>query len=193
MKKCSICGVEKPFEDFHKDKSSKDGRKAACKECTKKRAKMYHQKNKAKNNESSRNWYKNNREKKLKQNKEWINSNVLRRLANVVTRRNKQKYGTDEVITKEALESILESQGGKCYYTNKDMDMTRSTGTKFNDYQISVDRKDSSLPYTKSNIVLCCWRVNQIKNNLSVEELLDWCKLILEHTNEQTKKEGNQT
>ena len=33
FKVCSMCGEEKPLSEFHKDASSKFGRKSACKEC----------------------------------------------------------------------------------------------------------------------------------------------------------------
>jgi len=33
MKKCTKCSVEKPLEDFHCDKSTKDGKTYACKQC----------------------------------------------------------------------------------------------------------------------------------------------------------------
>ena len=35
MKKCSKCGVEKEFTEFHKDKAYKDGLKGRCKSCIK--------------------------------------------------------------------------------------------------------------------------------------------------------------
>ena len=51
--------------------------------------------------------------------------------------------------------------------------------TKTNKKIVSVDRVDSTKGYTKSNIVLCCWAVNNIKQDLTVEELKYWSKLIL--------------
>ena len=34
MKKCFRCKLEKPLEQFHKDKHSKDGRYYQCAECS---------------------------------------------------------------------------------------------------------------------------------------------------------------
>lgn len=31
-----------------------------------------------------------------------------------------------------------------------------------------------------SNVVLCCWIVNNMKQDLSVNELKHWCKIISE-------------
>ena len=36
MKSCTLCKIEKPFEDFHKRSASDDGRDYRCKECRKK-------------------------------------------------------------------------------------------------------------------------------------------------------------
>ena len=41
MKKCRVCGIEKPLTEFHKDKSYKDGRKTICKTCSKKQSAEY--------------------------------------------------------------------------------------------------------------------------------------------------------
>lgn len=43
MKTCYVCKVEKPLEDFHRNKSSKDGRQNRCGACaTEKNIERYH-------------------------------------------------------------------------------------------------------------------------------------------------------
>lgn len=37
MKKCNICKIEKPIDQFHRDRSEKDGRDRRCKPCSTKR------------------------------------------------------------------------------------------------------------------------------------------------------------
>ena len=49
---------------------------------------------------------------------------------------------------------------------------------------ISPDRIDSSKGYTKDNIQFVCNRVNAMKNNMNTEELLYFCKKIVEHVRE---------
>ena len=41
MKTCSKCGIEKPFEDYFKDKRAKDGSYSHCKECNRLETKKY--------------------------------------------------------------------------------------------------------------------------------------------------------
>ncbi len=47
MKTCTICGLSKPFDDFHREKKCKqDGRMAKCKPCKRIITKQYYDKNK---------------------------------------------------------------------------------------------------------------------------------------------------
>ena len=64
MKKCSRCNIEYDYYSFYKDKSSKDGLRSNCKECSKKyreetrdKQKEYREKNKEKINKDQRDNY----------------------------------------------------------------------------------------------------------------------------------------
>lgn len=46
---------------------------------------------------------------------------------------------------------------------------------------LSIDRIDSALPYTKSNVQLVCYQVNLMKSELSQSQLLYWCERILKN------------
>lgn len=46
---------------------------------------------------------------------------------------------------------------------------------------LSVDRIDSSLGYVRGNIQLVCMAVNQMKSDLTIEQLKYFCKSILEY------------
>lgn len=54
----------------------------------------------------------------------------------------------------------------------------------------SVDRYDSSLPYTKANSVIVSWRWNKIKSDATVEEIVKGAEWLLR---EQAKREGKLT
>ena len=84
MKKCCRCKVEKVFSEFHKNKASKDGFKAACKECRRietienydyDKAKEYREANKEKRKQQYDKWYSKNREERLKRRKKWREEN----------------------------------------------------------------------------------------------------------------------
>lgn len=109
MKKCSQCGIEKDIELFNKDKSSNDGHRANCKECSKRyrdenkerdslrakeyyknhtyksedydseKCKIYYENNKGKIKERMRQNYENNRNEKLAYQKEYQKNNKDRR------------------------------------------------------------------------------------------------------------------
>lgn len=48
------------------------------------------------------------------------------------------------------------------------------SGVKYN----GLDRIDSSVGYTKGNVVAACWCCNRMKRNLSVEDFLGACSVI---------------
>ncbi len=63
-KRCCKCKKWKKMEDFHKDKSRKDGRVYRCKECIKPLASKYYQKNSEKIKQRTKKFH--------QENKEWI-------------------------------------------------------------------------------------------------------------------------
>lgn len=73
----------------------------------------------------------------------------------------------------EDLQEIWNKQQGKCYYTQIDMNFTYSLSLP---KQMSVDRKDSSIGYTKDNCVLCCQFINYAKHDYKMEDFLSFLK-----------------
>ena len=49
---------------------------------------------------------------------------------------------------------------------------------------LSIDRIDSTKGYSKDNVQLVCMAANQMKNDLSMEELTSLCSMILNTVNE---------
>ena len=98
MKKCSKCGEVKPFSEFHRRRDRVSNCASQCKECDKKRKKIYITKNKEKikqkkeeNKEHTSNYFKNyrkNNKKKCSENvkkstqkaKENLNDSYIKRL-----------------------------------------------------------------------------------------------------------------
>ena len=107
MKKCSQCGSEKELELFNKDKSSKDGYRCNCKECSKR----YRDENKEKskeyrirNSESRREFDKNRKYDPIKK-KEYYLLNKERILKNL-----RDNYNTDPNKKVSVSEGIPEKQ-----------------------------------------------------------------------------------
>ena len=80
----------------------------------------------------------------------------------------------------------FEEQKGLCFYS-KDK-MTLGTDRKIkrfgggykknNKTVVSIDRIDPDIGYTKSNCVLCCWYVNNMKQDLKLKEFKDIVKKL---------------
>lgn len=85
-----------------------------------------------------------------------------------------------ENLTFNDVVDIYNSQAGKCKLSGIKMEATRDKigSQRRNMKAISIDRIDSKIGYIKENIQLVCCAVNQMKNELSTEELIFWCKAI---------------
>lgn len=152
---CTKCGETKAKALFIKCREAKSGYRNLCKICRNKNQKISRdsigQKNYKKNDDQS--------EKKL------LPLWVLM-LSRNIRRRNLEKWGLNGPDANFLID-LYEKQSGLCYYSKMPMN------TDIRDkslYKISVDRLDSSLPYTKDNIVLCTVGMNYCKNSSTVEE-----------------------
>lgn len=75
MKKCTKCGVEKPFSDFHKNNRTKDGLIGSCKSCVSNYHKTYYERNKAHMKTDSLRRYSEDKEKHKARFKAWRERN----------------------------------------------------------------------------------------------------------------------
>lgn len=76
-------------------------------------------------------------------------------------------------VNYEDLMDIYSNQNGKCFYTDEQLICKFREGT--HPHTLSIDRIIPEKGYIKNNIVLCCFRINAIKSNLSLDEM----KIIL--------------
>lgn len=60
-KVCSACGTEKPLDEFYRRKSSRDGRRADCKDCVRQRSLAWKKENKERHLAANKAWQENNR------------------------------------------------------------------------------------------------------------------------------------
>jgi uncharacterized protein (DUF2342 family) len=102
--------------------------------------------------------------------------------------RNARNRNLDFTITKDYLWNLYLQQNKKCVLSGQDISLVRGKDTSIQ--TASLDRIDSSKGYVEGNVQWVHKVVNIIKNNLSDEDFLNWCCLIVRHKigemNEQT-------
>jgi hypothetical protein len=121
MKTCSNCSTEKPFSDFHKNKSRKDGLNGFCKNCMKEKCSASYQKNKKKYLENGKKWRAENRDRHIflskrwnannddrcKENaRKWCEENIDKRRAITANRSASKRNATPKWLTKEQKQQI---------------------------------------------------------------------------------------
>jgi len=87
-----------------------------------------------------------------------------------------KKSGFEMKITLEDLQDLWDLQDGKCAISGIQMTYIFNNGrTPTN---VSLDRINPLEGYTKENIQLVCMATNQMKSDLSMDELLYFCEQI---------------
>lgn len=99
------------------------------------------------------------------------------------SKRRKWLSGLQFTIKANDLIDLWNKQNGKCALTG--FPMTYSVRKGYQLFNASVDRIDNAVGYEPQNIRLTCRFANQMKFKLSDQELLTWCKAIIQ-TIEQT-------
>ena len=81
-----------------------------------------------------------------------------------------ERRNIDFLVSMEFIWELFISQDRRCKLTGLFLDFSDA----------SLDRIDSSLGYTEANVQWVHKTVNTIKWNMSVEELVGWCSLIVD-------------
>lgn len=87
-----------------------------------------------------------------------------------------RERGHDLFITVEDAWEVFQQQGGVCIFTG--LPLTFRGYNQHGEQTASLDRKDSTKPYTIDNIQWVHKVVNRMKNKLGDEEFIRWCNLI---------------
>lgn len=85
-------------------------------------------------------------------------------------------------VSIEFLWDLYQDQGGYCALTGLPITLVpriKNSTVNWDIITASLDRKDSSIGYVSGNVWWVHKEVNRLKNNYSLEELLYWCKLIV--------------
>lgn len=100
----------------------------------------------------------------------------IKKLLNFARHRAK-KHNRDFDLDETFIRSLIEDQSNKCALS----------GIEFIDnhkiFEMSIDRIDSDLGYTRDNVQLVCIIVNRIKMDHSQDLIIDICKRIAEKQN----------
>lgn len=81
-------------------------------------------------------------------------------------------------LTLQDLKSVFESQNGICPYSGVKLIFAPSSGKSNPIYTMSIDRKDSSLDYTKNNIQFTSIAMNHLKNNMTEEQMQEMLAVL---------------
>lgn len=146
---CSICGVKK--EKTTTNYIYRKDRNQYMTTCNECRSKRFNKQRSHERNFLQRVWY-----------------GAAKRLTNTTS---------TEVITYEELYDIWLKQDKKCAITG--IHMTTATGVGRVQTNVSIDRIDNKLGYTKDNVQLVCLWANTAKNDLPMSEFVEYCKKVL--------------
>ena len=89
-------------------------------------------------------------------------------------------YGREFQLTQEAVSSIYQRQGGKCYYTGGGIPLPSSAATGLDrPGSVAIVCLDSSGPVTESNSVLTTRKTRSIRSMFNTEEeFVDFCRNV---------------
>lgn len=79
MKRCNKCGIEKPLDDFYRDRSRKDGRHPWCKPCIAAKRAAWYERNRETNLAYQAEWREKNKDKKAAGDRAWVAANPQRK------------------------------------------------------------------------------------------------------------------
>lgn len=78
MKKCGLCQLKKPFNEFYIDKRLNDGHSTYCKKCACEKAKKWQKDNPEKAHQRKKKWGKENYERTKRNWTTWRNNNRIK-------------------------------------------------------------------------------------------------------------------
>jgi hypothetical protein len=158
QRKCASCEIEKDISEFHSDKSSTTGLQSYCKDCQ---------------SEKSKKWA------------STLDGFVKRLHLDMRHNAKKRAKELNIEITCDDIKELYFKQNGLCALSGLTMTtdtyMTKGNQHIINKMNISIDRINSDLGYTKDNIQLVGAMINRMKSDLTNKEFIDFCSIISEY------------
>ena len=162
IRKCACCEIEKDISDFHSDKSSPTGLQTYCKNC---------------------------QTQKTKKCTSTLNGFIKKIYKDMYHNAEKRAKELNIELTTEDIHELYNKQNGLCAISG--LQMTHETYAFkdkehiINRLNISIDRINSSLGYTKDNVQLVAAIVNRMKTDLPDSEFIKICSIITENNNKK--------
>lgn len=98
--------------------------------------------------------------------RKWQENNIFQQRY-LAARSRALKRGIECSINAETLKRLYTEQEGKCFYSGMELGLKADKK-----YVLSVERINSMKGYTPDNIVLVCYIVNSMKNDLPLKEFI---------------------
>ena len=162
-RKCACCEIEKDILEFHSDKSNQNGLQTYCKYCQIQKTKKY---------------------------TSTLNGFIKKIYKDMYHNAEKRAKKLNIELTVEDIHELYEKQNGFCAISG--LNLTHETYAYkdkehiINRLNISIDRINSNLGYTKDNIQLVAAIVNRMKTDLPDPEFIKICSIITENNKNQT-------
>ncbi len=143
---CTLCGIEQKVNEFNSNKTATDGLASNCKKCHKI---IY---------------------------KKWLESDIKNfiKRAYLSCKHNclKRNKDLEFTITEQEIIDLYYKQKGKCALSGEKLTTIVLENNGINDFNLSIDRKDSSKGYTIDNIQLVGALINIMKNDMDEKDFL---------------------
>ena len=163
---CHCCGEFKEVDEFSPNAGTnplRNGRRSTCRSCTTQRQREIH--------------IAYDKDVKLKK---CLNSRVLG------ARDRAKKHNIPFNLTLEYVQSLWDYQNGLCAISG--IPMTYEIQVGRTPTNLSIDKIDREKGYVEGNIQLVCMACNQIKSDLTEDEMYNFCKKIVERYENKNKK-----
>lgn len=189
MFRCKDCQELLPSTEYYYN--STGGRHHACKKCIKKRnVERY-------NNNPELQEKRKAREDKYKLDENWLIERKLRsekfyksiegRARTLFKSAKRRESKFNEVIDFDYLWILDKLKVGVCEVTGVPFDFNKPVTTNKNPFAPSIDRKDSSKGYCKENVRIVIWQYNLMKGEISDEQLITLCRIIVDESENQNR------
>ena len=99
--------------------------------------------------------------------------------------------GARDKLNPDMLVDLVGKQNYKCALSGVEMTCTKKRGVRVKT-NASIDRINAKEEYNVGNIQLVCKAVNSFREDMTVDEFINWCRKVTEHALCKQKKTGQE-